>query len=213
MGDIRNGQIRIPGIGADSPAGRSLDLELLRHLPPGAGARAGAADRGYMSSQSLLYLVVGIAVLGVLIYRQLRVRPVRGSQRIVLVLVIIGLVEAVQYVQKLHAGSAAVIALIGSLVLAALFGAARAATVKIWMQDGQAWVKGNLLTAALWVVALGAHLGYDYLIGQHKDIGDLGDATVLLYLAVSLAVQRVIVTARAQRMNPAPMGPMGSGSF
>jgi hypothetical protein len=166
-----------------------------------------------MSSQSLLYLVVGIAVLGVLIYRQLRVRPVRGSQRIVLVLVIIGLVEAVQYVQKLHAGSAAVIALIGSLVLAALFGAARAATVKIWMQDGQAWVKGNLLTAALWVVALGAHLGYDYLIGQHKDIGDLGDATVLLYLAVSLAVQRVIVTARAQRMNPAPMGPMGSGSF
>ena len=107
--------------------------------------------------------------------------------------------------QKLHAGSAAVIALAGSLILAAVFAAGRAATVRIWMQDGQAWVQGNLLTAALWVVALGAHLGYDYLIGQHKDIGNLGGATVVLYLAVSLAMQRVIVTGRAQRLDPAAL--------
>jgi len=164
-----------------------------------------------MSSQSLLYLVIGVAVLGLLIYRQLRVRLVRGNQRIVLILVVVGLIETVQYLQKLHAGSAAVVALVGSLILAAVFGVARAATVKIWLQDGQAWAKGNLLTAALWIVALAAHLGYDYLIGQHKDIGNLGDATVLLYLAVSLAVQRVIVSARAQRLNPAPVGGMGRG--
>ena len=164
-----------------------------------------------MSSQALLYLVIGVAVLGLLIYRQMRARPVRGNQRIVLILVIVGLLEAVQYTQRLHAGSAALVALLGSLVLAALFGAARAATVSIWMQAGEAWVKGNLLTAALWVAALAAHLGYDYLIGQHKDIGNLGDATVLLYLAISLAVQRVIVTARAQRLDPASVGRMGPG--
>jgi hypothetical protein len=98
-------------------------------------------------------------------------------------------------------------------VLAAIFGAARAATVRIWIQDGQAWSKGNILTAALWVVALGAHLGYDYLIGQHKDIGSLGDATVLLYLAVSLAVQRVIVVLRAQRLSPAVPGPVRRSSL
>ena len=166
-----------------------------------------------MSSQSLLYLVIGVAVLGLLIYRQLIARPVRGNQRIVLILVIVGLIETVQYLQKLHAGSVAVVALVGSLILAAVFGAARAATVKIWLQDGQAWAKGNLLTAALWIVALAAHLGYDYLIGQHKDIGDLGDATVLLYLAVSLAVQRVIVSARAQRLNPVSVGGMGPGQI
>lgn len=165
-----------------------------------------------MSSQTLLYLVIGVAVLGLLIYRQLVARPVQGNQRLMLILAIIGLVEAVQYMQKHHAGTTAVIALIGSLILAAIFGAARAATVKIWMQNGQAWSKGNLLTAALWVLAVGAHLGYDYLIGQHKDIGDLGGATVLLYLAVSLAVQRVIVTIRAQRRDPAAVGWMGPGS-
>ncbi|HUB39343.1 MAG TPA: hypothetical protein VMA72_10875 [Streptosporangiaceae bacterium] len=164
-----------------------------------------------MSSQSLLYLVIGVAVLGLLIYRQLRARPVQGNQRIVLVLVIVGLIETAQYLQKLHAGSAAIVALAGSLVLAAVFGAARAATVKIWLQDGQTWAKGNLLTAALWIAALAAHLGYDYLIGQRKDIGHLGDATVVLYLAISLAVQRVIVSARAQRLNPASAGRMGPG--
>jgi hypothetical protein len=211
MGDICNGQIRTSGTSADSATRTSLDRKLLRQSPPGYGAQAGAVDRGYMSSQTLLYLVIGVAVLGLLIYRQLRARPVRGSQRLVLILVIVGLIEAVQYMQKLHAGSAAVVALVGSLVLAALFGAARAATMKIWMQDGQAWVQGNLLTAALWVVALAAHLGYDYLIGQHKDIGNLGDATVLLYLAISLAVQRVIVTARAQRLDPMSVSRMGPG--
>lgn len=166
-----------------------------------------------MSSQTVLYLVIGVAVLGLLIYRQLVARPVQGNQRLVLILVIIGLIETAQYLQKLHAGSAAIVALAGSLVLAAIFGAARAATVRIWIQDRQAWSKGNILTAALWVVALGAHLGYDYLIGQHKDIGSLGDATVLLYLAVSLAVQRVIVVLRAQRLSPAVPGPVRRSSL
>jgi len=129
------------------------------------------------------------------------------------VLIVLGLIEAEQYIQKLHSGSVAIVALAGSLVLAAVFGAARAATVRIWMQDGQAWVQGNLLTAALWVVALGAHLGYDYLIGQHKDIGGIGDATVVLYLAVSLGVQRVIVTLRAQKLDPAATGRVGTGAF
>jgi len=165
-----------------------------------------------MSSQTLIYLVIGVAVLGLLIYRQVVARPVRSSPRLVLILGVIGLIEAVEYLQRLHAGTAAIVALAGSLVLAAVFGAARAATVKIWMQDGQAWVKGNLLTAVLWVVAVGAHLGYDYLIGQHRDIGSLGDATVLLYVAISLAIQRYMVYLRAQRLDPAMAG-TGSGIF
>jgi len=35
-----------------------------------------------MSSQTLLYLVTGVAVLGFLIYRQLAARPVRGNPRL-----------------------------------------------------------------------------------------------------------------------------------
>jgi hypothetical protein len=46
----------------------------------------------------------------------------------------------------------------GSLVLAAAFGALRAATVRIWIADGQAWSRGNWLTAVLWVAAAAAAL-------------------------------------------------------
>lgn len=166
-----------------------------------------------MSSQTVLYLVIGVAVLGLLIVRQLRTRPVRGNERLILILGIIGLVEAVEYMQKLHAGSTAYVALIGSLVLAAIFGVARAATVHVWVENGVALVKGNVLTAVLWVAAVAAHLGYDYLIGQHKDIGNLGDATVLLYLAVSLAVQRVVTSARANRLGAAPSSSFGTRPF
>lgn len=163
-----------------------------------------------MSSQTVSYLVIGVLVLGLLIYRQLVARPVGQNQRILLVLLLIGAVETAQYLGKVHAGSAAIVALLGSLVLAAVFGAARAVTVRIWLQDGRAWSKGNLVTALLWIAALAAHLGYDYLVGQHKDIGGLGNATIVLYLAVSLAVQRVIVGVRAQRLGTATSGPMGT---
>lgn len=166
-----------------------------------------------MDTRIVLDLVIGIAVLGLLIYRQLHARPVRGADRVILVLVVLGLIEAVQYFQKLHAGLIAIVAMAGSLVLAAAFGAARAATVRVWTQGGQAWSQGSLITAVLWVVALAAHLGYDYVIGQHKDIGNAGSATILLYLAVSLAVQRLIVAARAQRLDPASAGPAGTAAF
>jgi drug/metabolite transporter (DMT)-like permease len=165
-----------------------------------------------MSSQTVLNLVIGVAVLGLLIYRQLQARPVRGNQRLVLVLAMIGVILAVKYIQRLDSLSAAIGALAGSLVLAAVFGAVRAATVRIWMQDGQPWVQGNLLTAALWILALGAHLGFDYLVGQHKDISGIGNATLVLYLAVTLGVQRLIVVFRAQRLDPSAFRRVGRGA-
>jgi hypothetical protein len=165
-----------------------------------------------MSSQTVLELVIGVAVLGLLIYRQMRTRPVRSNQRLMLILGLIGVIEAVEYMQKNHSGSVALVALGGSLVLAAVFGLARAATQRVWMQDGQTWVKGSWVTAGLWILALGAHLGYDYLVGQHKDIGGIGDATLLLYLAVSLAVQGVIVSLRAQRLDPTSPSQFRSGA-
>jgi hypothetical protein len=88
--------------------------------------------------------------------------------------------------------------LAGSLVLAAGFGAGRAATVRIWLRGGQAWSQGSWLTALLWVAALAAHLGYDALLDRSKAASGLGTASIVLYLAVSLAVQRVMVQHRAR---------------
>jgi hypothetical protein len=81
------------------------------------------------------------------------------------------------------------------------------------MKDGQPWSQGSILTAGLWVVALGAHLGYDALFSSHKDISGIGTATVLLYLVVSLVVQRVVITTRAAKISGGPIsGPVGQAS-
>jgi hypothetical protein len=163
-----------------------------------------------MNSQTLLELVVGVAVLGLLIYRNLTARPVRqANQRLYLILGVIGIVETVGYLDKHHAGALGVAALLGSLVLAVGFGAVRAMTVRVWVQNGQAWSQGNWLTAGLWIVALAAHLGYDAAISS-KQLDGLGSATVLLYLAASLVTQRLIVQARAQRLDPAVVTASGS---
>src|SRR5262245_30553208 len=124
-----------------------------------------------MNSQTTTYLLIGIAVLALLIVRNLRAQPVREFKpRLILVLGVGGLIETSQYLGQHHAGAVAVAALIGSLVLAATFGVIRAMTVRVWIKDGQPWSKGSILTAGLWVVAMVVHLGYDAMLNVHKDL-------------------------------------------
>jgi hypothetical protein len=127
------------------------------------------------------------------------------------ILGIIGLIELIQYLDKGHHGTKVWVALVGSLVIAAVFGALRAVTVRVWLEGGQAWRKGNWLTAVLWVVSLGVHLGYDYLVdGKGSQSSGIGSASLLLYLAVTFLIQNLILQARAQRIAPAT--PYDTGS-
>jgi hypothetical protein len=146
-------------------------------------------------------IILGAAVLALLIYGQLRSRPVNASAlwRIAILLAI-GLVQTYQFLNKNHAHLLTYAAIGGSLMLAAIFGALRASTVKLWSQDGEAWSKGNWLTALLWLVSLVAHLVYDALIVPGRAARGLGTATIVLYLAITLGFQRFLVLQRAQRM-------------
>ena len=144
-------------------------------------------------------VILGVAVLAFLIYRQLSVRPVNASAlRLIAVLLVIGLLQTYRFLSQNHAHPLTFAALGGSLVLAAIFGALRARTVRVWLDDGQAWSQGNWLTAVLWIASLAAHLGYDILVGHGNGIRGLGVATIVLYLAISLGFQRVLVMQRAQ---------------
>ena len=149
----------------------------------------------------LLDIILGIAVLVLLIYRQLSTRPVNASAlRFIAILMIIGLLQTVQFLNKNHAHPLTFAAIGGSLVLAAIFGALRASMIRVWLQDGQAWSQGNWLTAALWIASLAAHLGYDILFAHGPGARGLGTATIVLYLAVSLGFQRALVLQRAHRL-------------
>ena len=147
-------------------------------------------------------LFIGVLVLGLVIWRQLIPRRVRSNMRIVLVLAVIGLIQTGQYLHGRHLDATLIAEILGSLVLAGLFGLARAATVKLFLRDGQWWSRGSWVTAILWVVSVAAHLGFDYLVGGHgTGSTSFGNATLLLYLAVTFAVQRMVVIARSQRMS------------
>jgi hypothetical protein len=157
-----------------------------------------------MEKQVLAELLIGVLVVGLLIYRQLVARRVSASGvRIALILAVLGVLETVQYLQKQHhVGGIAVAALGGSLVLAIAFGVARAVTVRIWQKDGTTWSQGSWITALLWIAALAAHLGYDYLLDKHHGTAGLGAATILLYLAITLGTQRLVLLQRASRLSP-----------
>ena len=161
----------------------------------------------------VLDVILGLAVLALLIYRQLAARPVNASAlRLIAILVIIGLIQTYQFLSKGHDHPLTFAALGGSLVLAAIFGALRAGTVRVWLQDGQAWSQGNWVTAVLWVASLVAHLGYDVLVVHGPGARGLGTATIVLYLAVTLGFQRVLVLRRAHRLQLAgPAAPGGVG--
>jgi hypothetical protein len=84
-------------------------------------------------------IVLGVAVLALLIYRQLAARPVNASAlRLLVILGVIGVLQTAQFLGQNHSGTLTYAAIAGSLLIAAAFGALRAATVRIWLQNGQA---------------------------------------------------------------------------
>jgi hypothetical protein len=168
-----------------------------------------------VSSGTAVEVVVGIAILALVIYRQLAVRRVRENYRLVIILAIIGIFELSNFLSSSgHSMSSdkIALALAGSAVLAALMGVLRALTVKIWRGgDGQLLRQGTWLTGALWLVAVVLHLGFDALVaGGFTTKGpNIGNATIVLYLAVTLGAQQAVLLRRADRQDAAQ--PAGTG--
>jgi hypothetical protein len=153
-----------------------------------------------VNSTTAVNLVIGLAVLGLILYRQMQVRPVKAGLRLPLILAVIGVFQLTQFLQHREHGPSVYAALVGSLVLAAVFGAIRAVTVRVWVDGGQAMRQGTWLTTVLWLVSLGVHLGYDYLVDGKGAQAGLGTASLTLYFAVTYAIQRVVLQWRVQRM-------------
>jgi len=156
-----------------------------------------------LASQSA-NILLGLLVLAGLLWNQLRTRLVRqNAAQIYILLGVIGLAQTYVAISE-HgsaAGAVAIIWIVASLVVAALLGIVRATTVKVWRDAaGVAWRKGTAVTIILWIVALGIHFGFEFAIDHASTIATLGSATILLYLAVSMGIQREVVRQRAQRI-------------
>jgi hypothetical protein len=154
-----------------------------------------------MKSSDLVNLLIGVLALGWILYRQLQARPVKSDLRLPVILLVIGVIQLSSFLgQHGHHPGYVSAALVGSLILAVVFAAVRAATVHLWVDSGQPWRKGAVLTAVLWIISLGIHLGYDYLVDGRGALAGLGSASLVLYFGITYTVQRLILQARARRI-------------
>lgn len=149
---------------------------------------------------STVNVVVGLAVLALLVWRQTRKRSVREDQRpvVLVVLLVLGILQLSTYLKGVPVSAAVIALLAATLLLGAGFGVVRAWSVRIWREDGQLWRQGNWLTAVLWLAGVAVHIGLDALFDGVAH--GLGTGSILLYLAVSLGVQRLFVQSRATRL-------------
>jgi hypothetical protein len=156
-------------------------------------------------------LVIGLVVLVWLLSRQVQKRLVREDRRptVMLVLLVVGVIQLANFFKGgVSATTTVILLLVASFVLAAVFGVIRAYTVRLWRVDGQLWRQGTWVTLVLWVVAIGIHLGLDYAIDGVGAAKGLSSASILLYLAVTLGVQRLVVQSRANHVVHAQGEPM-----
>jgi hypothetical protein len=139
-------------------------------------------------------------VLWILV-RQVQKRSVKEDSRPIayLVLAVVGVVEVADFVKSHPVNSEAILLTVASLAIAAVFGLIRAYTVRLWREDGQLFRQGNAVTIALWIVGIGIHFGGDALIDSSAK--GLSTTTIMLYLAISLGVQQVVVKARAGQLS------------
>ncbi len=154
-----------------------------------------------------LQIIIGIAVLGWILYNQLRVRQFTARRlRIAGILGVVGVVEVASAAAAHPVSVVGWTLLVVGLVVGAALGLVRAATVKLWVRDGAVWTQGHALTAALWILGIGIHIGLDLLAGAIAPTANaVNTSSVLLFIAVSLGVQGLVTMQRARTLPGAPL--------
>lgn len=145
---------------------------------------------------------IGVLVLLFILFRQVQPRAVREDSRptLLIVLGVVGIVDLGSFVKANPVNATGIAMLAASLVAAAVFGVARAYTVRLWRDGGVLYRQGNWLTVVLWLVAIGVHFGADVLVDHSGSAKGLASAAITLYIAVSFGVQRLVVGSRARSL-------------
>lgn len=151
---------------------------------------------------TLTNILIAIIIIGFILSRQLRERPVREDKgyTMLIVLGIAGLAQVAQGIEKFSdIPPVAYGVLLASLLVGAGFGVWRAAKMHLWRDHGTLVRQGNWITVVLWIVGMGLHLGSDVVLERiSPHAATLGSSSIVLYIAVSLAVQRYVMMRRAE---------------
>lgn len=151
--------------------------------------------------------VIGVAVLGWVMWNQLRVREVTPQRvRIAGVLAVVGVVEVAQAAGAAPVSGLGWVLLVVGLVVGAALGLVRAATVDLWAADGRVLTRGSWGTAGLWLLGIGVHVGLDVLARVvAPSAATLNSSSILLFVAVGLGAQGLVTMRRARSLPGSPV--------
>ncbi|YAL83589.1 hypothetical protein ACMYYO_01930 [Dermacoccaceae bacterium W4C1] len=149
-------------------------------------------------------VAIALLVLAVLLRRQLQVRPVRADSKwLGLAIITVLGVAQVQTFAGAHTVPPRAWALTAlGLLSGSIFGVARAHLTRLWTSpEGELLRQGNAATVVLWVVGIAVHIGTDLVVDRlDPSAAGVGMAALTLYLAASIAVQRLWTQRRARAL-------------
>jgi hypothetical protein len=156
------------------------------------------------ASSTVIDVVISLAVLGLILYRQRQVRRAAPTMVLPIVLIVIGLVSLASLSKGSNKLTSAEIGILIALLAvdAVALGAVRAWTVKLW-HDGTAVLRqGTWLTVGLWLVGIVVHEVVDL-------VAHIPSTSLLLYLGLTLLAQQMVLQTRVSRLEQAGTVPAG----
>lgn len=143
-----------------------------------------------------------VAVIAVIVVRQVRPRRISGGGRWWLVPIVMGVLAVRNggLVDEAHRGASVALLVAGTAIGGAL-GVAWAATTRVWTaEDGTVWAQGTRTTIIVWLVGIGLRVGL-YAVAVAMGVKQ-HSGSVLLAVAATLLIRGGVIALRAQRPEP-----------
>ncbi|MEU7740438.1 hypothetical protein [Nonomuraea sp. NPDC049158] len=140
------------------------------------------------------------AVIIFVVYRQMMTRPTarNGIVYVSAALVALGLLTGGLIDTAQLALSLALVAV--EAIAAVVFGAVRAATVRVWMDEaGVTWSKATPLTLLAWLASVASRVGL-YFAGTALGLG-VSTSGILFFVGLTIGAQALLVARRGRALS------------
>lgn len=152
-------------------------------------------------------LLILLIVIPWSIWRQMHTRPVTAGALVKLPLIFAAAAAVFGLAEHAHAMTSAVVIYNAECaVLAIGFGAWRGVNVSIWQEGETAMQRGNRATLTLWIAMIALKIALGTVAAVTGWIPAEGAGAILGFLALTMAIQNLVVARRTLWAPRAPIG-------
>lgn len=159
----------------------------------GASPVLAAVHGRFPSPVTILLVIGGIAFV---MWSRMRGQPLQAKRLLALpaVFVVLGVTDLTG--KHTHYTAADIAFLVAGLVLSAVLGFARGATIELFTRDGELWQRYRPITVALWLALIVSKIILGLIAGAAGASAAAGTNGLLLALGVSLAAEAAVTGPR-----------------